>query len=66
MSATQGARVSAGYLRSPQRLLATRDLLIGLLVCHPHNEVVELGILVKRARRESVWNDGQKQNKGLR
>jgi hypothetical protein len=43
-----GAGLSAGNLRSPRRRLATRDLLIGLLVCHPPNEVVGLGIRVVR------------------
>ncbi len=39
--------VRASRLRRLPRLAAF-DLLIGLLVCHPPNEVVELGILVVR------------------
>ena len=46
-SPNPGASVRAGRRRRPPRL-AARDLLIGLLVCHPPNEVVERGILVVR------------------
>ncbi len=46
-SATSRPSVRASHLIRPPRL-ATFDLLIRLLVCHPPNEVVELGILVVR------------------